>query len=886
MGSIACPPTPAIDLIPMSDAFDWPQAVERIRAWADAQRIELRDAVVLLPFAQLLPLLRGAWARRGGWMPRIETARTLAASLGPPVAPAPGQVCFDGPTDALVAARLLRTQSWACALAGRDAASFDHAVAAVVELAQALLRAAAAIAPAQRDAWWQVARELLADAGAGPGRLEGLLGRVALEWALAAPQPATDALYALRPSAWIALRAGGADRLTDAVLSHGVGPRLLLDTDVPLDTPFGRAGEAARIEVAPCDDFEDEAQHSAAQVLALLGAQQSPVALIALDRGLVRRVRALLERQGVSLLDETGWRLSTTRAGARVMALLRAMAPRASSDELLDWLKAGAADGPALHERRSAGAALEALLRRRRLTSVHALDPLAFEGRAAALLGEVQALRRQYAAQRARTLSEWRASLRQLLERSGDVEAIERDAAGMQALAALRLSDAAPPDDEAWTDVARATRMSGDEFARWVDAVLEQSSFVAAAPQASDVVITPLSRALLRPFAAVVCPGADERRLGGGTAPLPLLGEAQAATLGLDTAAVRRADELRAFAQLCRAPRLVLLRRRLDGGEPLAPSPLLERLALALRRAGRPMASVADAREPRRIALQPTARPLPEAAALLPERLSASAVEALRECPYRFFALRLLRLQEPDELDEAIEQRDYGTWLHAVLHRFHQSRARPDGFEVELARLHTVAREECAAQGLDEAGFLPYAASFEQFAPRYIEWLHERDAEGARYRDGEVELMARPAGFGGTALVGRIDRIDELSGSEGRVLELIDYKTGSAARLKALVGDPTEDTQLAFYAALLASQDAAPTPALRASYLALDARSGIARIEHGDVMASARLLLQGLGRDLERLRGGAALPALGEGRACDWCAARGLCRRDDWAAVR
>ena len=51
-------------------------------------------------------------------------------------------------------------------------------------------------------------------------------------------------------------------------------------------------------------------------------------------------------------------------------------------------------------------------------------------------------------------------------------------------------------------------------------------------------------------------------------------------------------------------------------------------------------------------------------------------------------------------------------------------------------------------------------------------------------------------------------------------------------------------------------------------------------------MASARLLLQGLGRDLERLRGGAALPALGEGRACDWCAARGLCRRDDWAAVR
>jgi len=33
-----------------------------------------------------------------------------------------------------------------------------------------------------------------------------------------------------------------------------------------------------------------------------------------------------------------------------------------------------------------------------------------------------------------------------------------------------------------------------------------------------------------------------------------------------------------------------------------------------------------------------------------------------------------------------------------------------------------------------------------------------------------------------------------------------------------------------------------------------------------------------------RVREGAALPALGEGVACDWCAARGLCRRDHWTA--
>jgi ATP-dependent helicase/nuclease subunit B len=31
------------------------------------------------------------------------------------------------------------------------------------------------------------------------------------------------------------------------------------------------------------------------------------------------------------------------------------------------------------------------------------------------------------------------------------------------------------------------------------------------------------------------------------------------------------------------------------------------------------------------------------------------------------------------------------------------------------------------------------------------------------------------------------------------------------------------------------------------------------------------------------LRGGAGLPALGEGASCEYCAARGLCRRDDWS---
>jgi ATP-dependent helicase/nuclease subunit B len=53
-------------------------------------------------------------------------------------------------------------------------------------------------------------------------------------------------------------------------------------------------------------------------------------------------------------------------------------------------------------------------------------------------------------------------------------------------------------------------------------------------------------------------------------------------------------------------------------------------------------------------------------------------------------------------------------------------------------------------------------------------------------------------------------------------------------------------------------------------------------IDHEDVEFSAEQLVEGIGIDLTRLRAGAAMPALGEARACEYCDARGLCRRDHW----
>ena len=508
--------------------------------------------------------------------------------------------------------------------------------------------------------------------------------------------------------------------------------------------------------------------------------------------------------------------------------LLRAARPGASTDELLDCLKATPLDGARVD-------ALEAACRRAGASAVRQLDPARLGADAAALWQAWTAASEPLRVGRRVPLGDWLRRLEAALRGLGLWDALRDDAAGVQVLAALRCAPAAtdgpapgaprglPPD-------AADTPFDAAGFGRWIDDVLEQVAFAPPAPtldgEEAPVVVTPLARAMLRPFAAVVCPGVDAAHLGAAPAVAPLLGEALAVALGLPGAAQRRAAEQQAFAQLLRAPRLTLLHRARDGAEPLQPSPLLLRLQMATQRAGVALGAARDGRVAQAVARRPEPRPAPSAAALLPESLDASGYEALRACPYRFFAQRMLRLQEPEELDDALDKRDYGSWLHAVLQDFHARRGDPGDAAADAALLATVAREQQQRLQREDADFLPYAAWFERLAPRYLDWLHGEEAAGVRVQETELALQAAPESLG-ARLKGRLDRLDARHEGGARVWRIVDYKTSSAASLAERLRDPLEDTQLAFYAALL--------------------------------------------------------PALGEGAACEHCSARGLCRRDHWA---
>lgn len=825
--------------------------IARIAALIGERQLHPAQCVVLVPYAQLMAVARDLWAECGppGFAPRFETSRNWARSAGGFV-PAPHDLAFDMASDLVTAQSLLAQAGFAAerqALAGR-----------VVELAMQLAPLAAAVRPEERADWAQCAGAV-ADAGNGSDwfRTESALIRVAIAWASASAY-ATDVLLTApvraQVSTLIVLDGFQTDPLTQSLCTLW-GDAVF---HLPLAASDGSPAPCAASHIAT--DPEDEAERAAACVLRHLAEGRAPVALVATDRALTRRVGAHLAAQGVTPHDETGWKLSTTRAAASLMSALRACAHDAGTDALLDWLKSSAdAGAPEVQ-------ALEARLRREgvrewaawaaRIARSERPQDLALR----AFTEAIDARRTPMA--RARPLGDWLVALRELLQAAGQWDLLTDDMAGAKVLAALWL------DTEG--DEFGGGRHTLAEFNAWVRDVLEAASFVPpTGGQAPQVIVLPLHQLLGRAFGAVVIPGCDDRRLPASPEPPGNWTAAQRVELGLPSRDALEAAQRAAWATALRSPHCELLWRAADAsGEAVRPSPLVQALQLD--------ASTApgdDPRSAREVPLQPTRRPTPSGARLPLASLSATVYEDLRRCPYRFFALRQLGLRSADELDAELDKRDFGNWLHAVLGHFHEALKEaptPDPW-ARVAMISIAEQRATREAGLSEAEFMPFAAAWPAVRDGYLAWLAGHEAEGNTFVESEP-WKEQP--LGALKLVGRLDRIDRTA--DGRAF-VIDYKTESAATSKERVKDPTEDTQLAFYAALVADDT------LRAAYVNVGEKSsGTQTVEQPEVVAARDALVAGLIDDFTRIGEGAALPPLGEGMVCEHCAARGLCRKDFW----
>ena len=469
----------------------WRALVQRMEQAMALRQTSAARTVVLVPYAQLMDAGRRAWAQAhpSGFSPRFETTRNWAASLQPFV-PGPTDISMDMALDSLMAAALIDRVA-----VGRLEISLRSVmVARLVEAARQLAPLAAAVHPEQRLAWADERREALAQGSVPSLHWEALLASLSLAW-VSTSSYATDVLWGplAEPGAvadtLLVLQGFQQDPLATALAAHwGERAEVLHwqacdENSTEASSAEASAPPPSATRLHACGDAEDEAQRAAACVLAHASAGRVPVALVANDRLLTRRVSAMLQSAGVAVRDETGWKLSTTHAAAQLMSLLRAADGRARMDDVLDLLKQASA-WPQAHV-----AALEQLARdaqvslwRSALQSPR-LAPVLPDGLQTVLSG----------LQPARPLVRWLQDLAQALEKVGLWTRLTQDAAGQQLVAALRLEagaaqvleDATDALDGGGTEGRGGARLSLSAFTAWVRDVLEGGSFMPASTGAT-----------------------------------------------------------------------------------------------------------------------------------------------------------------------------------------------------------------------------------------------------------------------------------------------------------------------------------------------------------------------------------------------------------------
>jgi len=682
----------------------------------------------------------------------------------------------------------------------------------------------------------------------------------------------------------------------------------------PLALPPGLPAERPRVRVIGSARFEDEAAAAASQLVQWLNDGRKHVALVAHDRVVARRARALLARAGAPVRDETGWKLSTTRAAAALMRWFDVLARDGDAAALLDLLKSPFCL-PAFEHRGAAIALMERQIRRAVITGGWArlLHLFAEREPAAGVPVEAETMEASDALLQTRTaartliatladeaarwprglaqqpLSVWLERLDAMLDTLGMRAALADDDAGRQLLDALARTAELPEDETG----SHAT-LNQQEFRAMLSALLESVAYKEpSAPSQSRITILPLNGARMRRFDGVVVVGCDDAQLPSSAAELMFFSNQMRRELELEDREARFSQQARDLAEvLLNNDDVVLTWQRFGSrGEPHHVSGWIERLSASCARAGEPIEAGAAPSLHDAFAL-PGNMPAPTAPERVPARWSAQAYNMLRRCPYQFFAGRMLGLAGLDTLNDDLEKRDIGNLLHRVLLQYHEEmhasgeRRNDTDSDRRLARLQEISATVFGKQIDEDGNAISYYRRWCEVLPSYVAWQAAREEAGWQWRGGEFDAgvdVAMPDGQP-LHLTGRIDRLDK--GPDG-AHAVLDYKTQPASKLRRKVGDAEEDCQLAFYGLLRAD-------AVAGSWVALegvkqggrDSPPGAQReVDLPEFQAAVTWLERQLRHDVGRLREGARLPAMGDASACTYCEARGLCRKGFWEST-
>ena len=630
-----------------------------------------------------------------------------------------------------------------------------------------------------------------------------------------------------------------------------------LSDSLAIATPTG-------LKLYAAQNLEAEAKAGSQTIIDWLQEGKTNLAIVAQDRVVARRIRALLERAQIVVADETGWKLSTTRAASAIAAWLELVASRAETIGLLDFLKSPFVFA-GLENKADLVMSCETALRRANVLS-------GWEAAAEALTANPSAQRMiKLLSQQAsgfggrKTLCDWITATNQTLAATDMRAALQTDAAGSQLIQLLQ--------DILQDCIHVGHTFSFSEWRAFLNLQLEAKAFVQLNLD-RRVVMLPLNGARLRAFDAVLMVGADAENLPSQPKETLFFANVVRRELGLATRESRQRQQLRDVTELLSANDCVVMSWQAHkNGEPNPVSPWIERLALCLARAEvAPIAKHDVQIALRTLRAAPVFMPAPNAAQLLPKKLSASGYNSLVACPYQFFATRMLGLSGMDELSDMPEKRDYGDWLHQILAEFHHADSVPSSERAAL--LQQISDQVFANELNKSAAALGYYARWQKAMPAYLDWISERESHGWHFVLGEekFEKVLRWAD-GEIVLHGRVDRMDENAHGERVVL---DYKSTNQLALRDKLKHG-EDHQLPFYGLL------SDTPLRAALYIPLEAtKDKIKEVEAPEFETWQQTLAEQIVHNMQSIAQGALLPATGPEPVCQYCDVRGLCRKGAW----
>ncbi len=275
---------------------------------------------------------------------------------------------------------------------------------------------------------------------------------------------------------------------------------------------------------------------------------------------------------------------------------------------------------------------------------------------------------------------------------------------------------------------------------------------------------------------------------------------------------------------------------------------------------------------------------------------SLSALERYQDCPFKFFAADVLRIEETPGDETSLSPRARGRFIHEVFQRF---------FEAWDARAAVAGGGSTITPGrFDDA-----RALFGEVAGEMLARLPEADAGlertrlfGSAISTGIVDLVlgieaARPVDVRERWLEYRMEGEFALSGSDGRLvplkgvadridllegnrLRVIDYKSGYAP-------DPKRALQVPVYALCaqerLSARDGSSWEVAEAAYVAFSGKRALVPVVRAGAADRDAVLGAARGRLLDVLDGvgrGEFPPRPHEPRICSYCAYASVCRKD------